>query len=229
MICKGTRALNELESGKLLQSCGLNMVRSILLTEGSREELERAAAETGFPVVMKVLSDDILHKTDAGCVILNVGSTEKMQEAYKTILANARAFRADARIQGVLVQQMLPKGLEVLLGVSTDPQFGHVIMAGLGGVLVELLQAVSLRVLPITRTDAEEMIDETPLKKACEGLRGVRYDRGQLVSALLNLSELVQSHPEIREIDLNPLMLYGEGQKATGVDAVVVLENPEQV
>lgn len=108
------------------------------------------------------------------------------------------------------------------MGVSTDPQFGPVIMVGLGGVLVELLHAVSLRVLPITRADAEDMIDETPLAKACQGLRGQQYDREEIVQALLSLSRLVQEHPEIVEVDINPLMLYGDGRPATAVDAMVV-------
>ena len=119
---------------------------------------------------------------------------------------------------------MLPKGFEVLLGVSTDPQFGHVIMAGLGGVLVELLPAVSLRVLPITRQDAEDMIDETPLAKACQGLRGQQYRREEIVEALMCLSRLVEEHPEITEVDINPLMLYGDGRPATAVDAMVVMK-----
>jgi len=219
---EATKALNELESGRLLESCGIRMARSVLLTENQSGLLAQVAQELGFPVVMKVLSDDILHKTDAGCVVLNVGSVEEMGTAYETILSNAANHAPNARIQGILVQQMLPKGLEVLLGVGTDPQFGHVIMIGLGGILVELLQAVSLRVLPITRRDAEEMIDETPLKKACEGLRGVRYDREELVSALLSLSGLVEKHPDITEIDVNPLLLYGDGRSPAGVDAVVV-------
>lgn len=219
---KTARALNELESGRVLESCGIRMVHSMLLTDGRRELLEQAARELGFPVVMKVLSDDILHKTDAGCVVLDVGSVEAMESAYGAILQNAARYAPGARVQGVLVQQMLPKGLEILLGVSTDPQFGHVVMIGLGGILVELLQAVSLRVLPISRRDAEEMIDETPLKKACEDLRGVRYDREELVQALLSLSSLIEKNPNITEIDVNPLMLYGDGRPATGVDAVVV-------
>ena len=145
-----------------------------------------------------------------------------MKAAYEEILANAKKGAPNARIQGVLVQQMLPKGFEVLLGISTDPQFGRVIMVGLGGIYVELLQAVSLRILPITRTDALQMLEETPLAKACEGLRGVTYDREEIVDALMNLSRLAVSHPEITEIDINPFVLFGDGRKAAGVDAMVV-------
>ena len=168
---KNTVALNERDSSSLLSSCGVRMVASVLLDKPDRAAFEAASRQLGFPVAMKVLSDDILHKTDVGCVVLNVTDVDGMQAAYDTIMANAAKNAPGARVQGVLAEQMLPKGFEVLLGVSTDPQFGHVIMAGLGGVLVELLHAVSLRVLPITRQDAEDMIDETPLAKACQGLR----------------------------------------------------------
>lgn len=216
-------ALNELESGELLRSCGINMVQSVTLRDCEEKTLLETAERLGFPVVMKVLSDDILHKTDVGGVRLNIGSTAEMKAAYESILEQVAARVPEARIQGVLVQQMLPKGLEVLLGVSTDPQFGHVIMVGLGGVLVELLKAVSLRILPIRRQDALEMIRETPLKKVCEeGLRGVQYDQEELVKALLSLSRLIEEHPEISEVDLNPLVLFGDGRKAVGVDAMVI-------
>lgn len=221
---KNTVALNERDSSSLLSSCGVRMVASVLLDKPDRAAFEAASRQLGFPVAMKVLSDDILHKTDVGCVVLNVTDVDGMQAAYDTIMANAAQNAPGARVQGVLAQQMLPKGFEVLLGVSTDPQFGHVIMAGLGGVLVELLHAVSLRVLPITRQDAEDMIDETPLAKACQGLRGQQYRREEIVEAQMCLSRLVEEHPEITEVDINPLMLYGDGRPATAVDAMVVMK-----
>lgn len=221
---KNTVALNERDSSSLLSSCGVRMVASVLLDKPDRAAFEAASRQLGFPVAMKVLSDDILHKTDVGCVVLNVTDVDGMQAAYDTIMANAAKNAPGARVQGVLAEQMLPKGFEVLLGVSTDPQFGHVIMAGLGGVLVELLHAVSLRVLPITRQDAEDMIDETPLAKACQGLRGQQYRREEIVETLMCLSRLVEEHPEITEVDINPLMLYGDGRPATAVDAMVVMK-----
>lgn len=221
---KNTVALNERDSSSLLSSCGVRMVASVLLDKPDRAAFEAASRQLGFPVAMKVLSDDILHKTDVGCVVLNVTDVDGMQAAYDTIMANAAQNAPGARVQGVLAEQMLPKGFEVLLGVSTDPQFGHVIMAGLGGVLVELLHAVSLRVLPITRQDAEDMIDETPLAKACQGLRGQQYRREEIVEALMCLSRLVEEDPEITEVDINPLMLYGDGRPATAVDAMVVMK-----
>ena len=218
------KAYNEIESAAYLAENGICMVKSRILTEGSAEEIAAAAAELGFPAVMKILSDDILHKTDAGCVVLNIRSEEEMAAAYEKIMANALAFRADARLQGVVAEQMIPSGLEALVGVSTDPQFGQVLMVGLGGVLVELLKAVSLRVIPVSRADAEEMLDETPLAQACKGLRGSVYNREEIIDILMKVSAMVEKDPAIREIDINPLMLYGDGRPATAVDAVVIRE-----
>lgn len=218
------RVLNELESGRLLSQYGIPVVQSVVLTLGEEMVLTEIAKKLGFPVAMKILSDDIQHKTDLGCVRLQINSVAEMSEAYEEILANAKAGAPEANIQGVLVQQMLPRGFEVLLGVSTDSQFGPVIMVGLGGIYVELLQAVSLRMLPIDRQDAKQMIEETPLEKIYrEGLRGVQYDREELIEALLCLSRLVSEHPEIVEIDVNPFVLFGDGKKAVGVDAMVVV------
>lgn len=217
-----TLALNELDSAKLLQSYGINTVKSELIDNGRRDTLDRVAVELGFPVVMKIVSGDILHKTDIGCVVLNITDVDAMERAYRTIIENATKNVPGAIIQGVVVQQMLPKGFEVLLGVSTDPQFGQVIMTGLGGTLVELLKAVSMRLVPITREDALDMIAETPLQIACAGLRGVQYDREEIVEALLNLSHMADVNPDVTEVDINPLLLYGDGRKATAVDAVVV-------
>jgi succinyl-CoA synthetase beta subunit len=219
---ENTISLNELDSAKLLQSYGINTVQSELIDNCRRDTLDRVAAKLGFPVVMKIVSGDILHKTDVGCVILNITDIDAMERAYLTIMGNAARNVPGAVIQGVVVQQMLPKGFEVLLGVSTDPQFGQVLMTGLGGTLVELLKAVSMRLVPITREDALDMIAETPLQKACSGLRGVQYDREEIVEALLNLSRMAEENSDITEVDINPLLLYGDGRKATAVDAVVV-------
>lgn len=221
------KAYNEIESAKYLADNGICTVKSMILTEGTEAEFASAAAELGFPAVMKILSDDILHKTDAGCVVLNIRSEQEMAAAYGRIMENALAYKADARIQGVVAEQMIPPGLEALVGVSTDPQFGQVLMVGLGGVLVELLKAVSMRIIPVSRADAEEMLDETPLAQACKGLRGTVYDREEIIDILLKVSAMVEKDPAIREIDINPLMLYGDGRKATAVDAVVIREVQE--
>lgn len=218
------KAYNEIESAKYLANNGICTVKSVILTAGTKEEISLAAAELGFPAVMKILSDDILHKTDAGCVVLNLRSEKDMETAYERIMANALAFKPDANIQGVVAEEMIPQGLEALVGVSTDPQFGQVLMVGLGGVLVELLKAVSMRVIPVSRDDAEEMLDETILAQACKGFRGTVYDREEIIDILLKVSAMVEKDPAIREIDINPLMLYGNDRKATAVDAVVIRE-----
>lgn len=222
------KAYNEIESAKYLAENGICTVKSVVLTQGTAEELEKAAAELGFPAVMKILSDDILHKTDAGCVVLGINSVQEMQSAYRRILENARKYKPDARIQGVVAEQMIPAGLEALVGVSTDPQFGRVLMVGLGGIMVELLKAVSLRVIPVTRYDAEEMLDETPLAEACRGLRGTVYNRVEIIDILMKVSAMAENDPALREIDINPLMLYGDGRPATAVDAVVIRETDDQ-
>ena len=222
MMSEKILALNELEASRFMEKYGINMVQSAVITDCDEKSISEVVDKLGFPMVMKILSDDILHKTDVGCVALGIRSMEEMKDAFEKIMNNAKTNVPGAKIQGILVEQMMPSGLEVLMGVSTDPQFGHVIMVGMGGIMVELLKAVTLRVLPITRGDAEDMIDETPLRKAFEGLRGVKYDREELVKALLNLSKMVEENPDIKEIDVNPFLLYGEGKKATGVDALIV-------
>ena len=200
-------------------------MKSVVLTEGSDATLKQTAEDLGFPVVMKVLSDDILHKTDLGCRLPgNPFCGRNAWGLWRPLWRTPAKNAPSARVQGVVVQQMLPKGFEVLLGVSTDPQFGQVQIVGLGGIYVEPLKAVSMRMVPISRADAEQMIDETPLKMVCKGLRGVHYNREEIVETLLNLSKLCQKHPEIREVDVNPFILYGD-RKATAVDAMVILED----
>ncbi len=221
------RAYNEMDSAKYLSENGIPVVKSVVLTEGSDIELSDVSEKLGFPLVMKILSDDILHKTDAGCVKLNIVSTDEMKLAYAEIIANAKAYKPDAVIQGVVCEQMIPTGLEALIGVSTDPQFGQVVMVGLGGVLVELLKAVSMRVIPVSKHDAEEMIDETPLGIACNGYRGSTYNKDELVDLILRVSDMVERDPAIREVDINPLMIYGDGRNAVAVDAVVIREVEE--
>ncbi len=218
------RTLNELEAARLLSSHGVHMTTSILCTE--RDELRRIAEDIGFPLVMKVLSADIPHKTDAGCVRLSIRTVEEMETAYDTILKNALRNAPEAHIDGVLVQRMMPPGIQVIFGVNRDPQFGPVVVFGLGGIYVELLKAVGMRLLPITRADALEMIEETPLAGILQGARGTDYDREEVIGVLLGLSALLDEHPEIREIDINPFLLYERGGDAScSVDAVVILDD----
>lgn len=217
------RTLNELDASGLLSSHGIPMTESILCRE--RVRLPEIADILGFPVVMKVLSADIQHKTDAGCVRLSIGSLAEMETAYDEILASASKNAPLARIDGVIVQRMQTEGLQVIFGVNRDQQFGPIVVFGIGGIYVELLKAISMRLLPITRTDALEMIEETPFAKIFQGVRGKHYDKEEVVTVLLSLSKLLGEHPEIREIDINPFILYEQNSaKCCGVDALVVMD-----
>jgi len=215
-----SRFLNELDAKNLLASYGLPMAKSAV--GHCAQEARRLAMEMGFPVVMKVLSPDILHKTDAGCVVLGVREPREAEEAYSRILDNARAYDPGAKVDGVLIQEMAPAGLEIILGVKKDPQFGPVVMVGTGGIYVEVFKDIALRLLPITRLDAVEMLEETKLCEMVRGARGRTCDEEALIRALLCLSDAVSSNPEIEEIDINPFFLYEKG--ARGVDALIKLE-----
>ncbi len=180
------------------------------------------ASGMGFPVVMKIVSPDILHKTEAGGVIVGVKSADEAVEAYDTILANAKKYKADAKVDGVQVQQMLKGGQEVIVGAVTDGSFGKLVAFGLGGVLVEVLKDITFRLAPATRSDALSMLDGI---QAAEMLKGVRggdaVDRDALAALIVNVSELVSDFPEISEMDLNPVFATKEGAVAADVRIVV--------
>lgn len=188
---------------------------------------EKEAAEfsenIGFPVVLKIVSPEIIHKSDAGGVKVNLKNKNEVQNAYIKILENTKKYSSKARIYGVLIQEMAPQSTEVIVGAIKDPQFGQTLMFGLGGIFVELLKDVTFRIAPITREDAEEMITEV---KAFPILKGYRNtpptDISAIVEILLNTSKLVMDYPEIKELDLNPILAYKKGAKI--VDARITLE-----
>jgi acetyl-CoA synthetase (ADP-forming) len=199
----------------------------IPVTEFAVAESEAAAVQAaeriGYPVVLKILSPDIIHKSDAGGVLMNLRTAEEVRAAYKSILANARKYKPDSRIVGVVVQEFAPAGIEVIIGSVKDPQFGPALMFGLGGIFVEILKDVSFRVAPITAYDAEEMIKEIKGFPILAGARGKEAsDIDALVKILLQVSKLVTEHPEISQLDLNPIFSYPKG--ATCVDARIILE-----
>jgi acyl-CoA synthetase (NDP forming) len=211
--------LNELDANKLLSGYKIPMAKSLLCKD--EEDAVKAAIELGYPVVMKILSSDILHKTDAGCVFVGVKNGRELRAAFQTILANAKAYKADADIDGILLQEMAEKGLEMIVGMKLDPQFGPVIMAGNGGIYVEVYKDVTLRLLPIGRQDAEKMLKETKIHKIIGGMRGTVYDEEAVIDVLLKVSKLVMENPDIEEIDINPLFIYEKGLGAKGVDALI--------
>ncbi|WP_394265766.1 acetate--CoA ligase family protein [Anaerotignum sp.] len=216
-----SKFLNELEAKELLSAYGIPMASSQLAK--TKEEAGKMAKETGFPVVMKVLSADIQHKTDAGCVFIGVKTQEEAESVFETILEHAHTYNPKAVIDGVLIQEMAPAGLEVIVGMKKDPQFGPVILVGSGGIFVEVFQDVSMRLVPLTPQDAKEMLQETKLYQMIQGARGAVYDEVVLVDILLKVSELLRQRPDIEELDINPLFLYEKGKGAKGVDALIRL------
>jgi acyl-CoA synthetase (NDP forming) len=189
----------------------------------NKEEATEFAEQLGFPVVLKIVSPDIIHKSDAGGVIVNLKSVVEVQEAYGQILENAKKYNAAARIVGVLVQEMAPQSTEVIVGALKDPQFGQTLMFGLGGIFVEILKDVVFRVAPITREDAEEMMTEVKAYPLLKGYRNTPpADLNAIADILLNTSRLMMDNPEVKELDLNPIMAYEKGAKT--VDARIILE-----
>jgi acyl-CoA synthetase (NDP forming) len=189
----------------------------------TEEAALKFADEIGYPVVLKIVSPDILHKSDVGGVIINLRSTDEVKDAYRKIITNVKKHKADAEIVGIFVQEMAPKSTEVIIGATKDPQFGPALMFGLGGVFVEVLEDVTFRIAPITERDAREMITEVKAYPLLTGYRGQPpADIDTIISILLNTSKLVMDHQEIKELDLNPIIVYEKGAKT--VDARIILE-----
>jgi acetyl coenzyme A synthetase (ADP forming)-like protein len=188
----------------------------------SAAEAGKLAAGMGFPVVMKIVSPDILHKTEAGGVLVGVKSAEEASKAYDTILANAKKYKADAKIDGIQVQQMLKGGQEVIVGAVTDGSFGKLVAFGLGGVLVEVLKDVTFRLAPTTKDEALSMLDGIQAAEMLKGVRGGEaVNRDALAKLIVGISELVSDFPEISEMDLNPVFATAQGAIAADVRIVV--------
>ncbi len=199
----------------------------ITVTKFNVAKTEKEAVEipekAGFPVVLKVVSPDIIHKSDAGGVVVNLKSGDEVKAAYNRILENAKKYKADAKIVGVLVEEMAAQSTEVIIGSVKDPTFGPTLMFGLGGIFVELLKDVTFRIAPITEQEAAEMIVEVRAFPLLNGYRNTPpADVKAIVNLLVNVSKLVTEHPEIKELDLNPVMAYPQGAKT--VDARIILE-----
>ncbi|KKM10090.1 hypothetical protein SY88_15735 [Clostridiales bacterium PH28_bin88] len=216
------RALTERESKKVLQAYGIPVTREGLATTAT--EAGDLAEEIGFPVCVKVESPQIMHKTEARAIRLNLSSREEVEEAFQEVVANARSYNPAAEIKGAVVQEMVGQGTEVIVGVNNDSPFGPVIMFGLGGIFVEVLKDVSRRIAPLSKADAEEMIAEI---KGYPLLRGVRgrppADRDALVDALLKVSRMaVELREDISELDINPLIVLPQGQGVRVADALLI-------
>ncbi|HEY1858000.1 acetate--CoA ligase family protein [Acidocella sp.] len=209
------------EAKAICDAYGITVPREALAT--SADEAAARAADMGFPVVLKIVSRDILHKTEAGGVLVGLKSVDEVRAGYDTILANAKAYNANAEIAGVQVQQMLTSGQEVIIGAVTDDSFGKLVAFGMGGILVEVLKDITFRLAPIDKDEALGMIDGI---QAAEMLRGVRggepADRAALADMIARVSRLVDDFPEIAELDLNPVFAMANG--AIAADVRIVLD-----
>lgn len=220
---EGRNLLTEIEAKQLLKQAGVNVVETRLAASG--DEAVAISRELGFPIVLKIASADVVHKTDAGGVKLGLRTSKQVANAYDDIMKSVKSKFPAAKIQGVSVQKMARPGVEVIVGMSKDPQFGPVIMFGLGGVWVEILKDVSFRIVPLERRDAREMIQEIKGRPLLEGYRGQEpADIANLEELIMNVSSFVEQHPEVKELDLNPIFAYKDG--AVAVDARIVLETP---
>jgi acyl-CoA synthetase (NDP forming) len=224
----GQATLSESESKRLLAAWGVGHARERLVA--SVEEAVEAAEQLGFPVVLKVDSPDIPHKTEAGVVRLKLGDAAQVRSVYAEILASAKAYAPQARISGVSVQEMVADGVEVIIGVSRDPQLGPVLLFGSGGVMVEVYNDVALRRCPITRAEAREMIDEVKGARLLRGFRGrPAADVAALEDTLVRVSHFaVHMDGHLAELDVNPVMVLPEGRGVKAVDALVVLSGAQR-
>jgi acetyl-CoA synthetase (ADP-forming) len=212
--------LFEHEAKMLCSLYGIPITKiEVVKTEDAAVE---AAKKIGFPIVLKIVSAQVLHKSDAGGVVVGIADEKGIREGYQRIISNIKKNVPAAVIDGILVQEMAPKGTEIIIGSAVDATFGPTIMFGLGGIFVEILKDVSFRLVPITKDDAWEMLDEIKAKKMLDGPRGTaKADKETIVDALLSVSKMLMECPEIKELDMNPILVYEKGARA--VDARVIL------
>lgn len=218
---QGRTILTEIEAKQVFTEVGISTTGTVLAS--SQKEAVALSEKIGFPVVLKVASPDITHKTDAGGVKVGLKNKAEVRKAYREIMASVRPKYPGAKIDGVSVQDMARPGTEIIIGMFKDPQFGPVIMFGLGGIFVEVLKDVSFRISPIVRRDAAEMIAEIKGYALLQGYRGHEPAHiPSLEDILLKVSDFVEKTPGIKEIDLNPVFAYKDS--AVAVDARIVLE-----
>jgi acetyltransferase len=219
-VCADGRCLLTLsEARDIFELLGIPMSKSRLAT--TEAEAVQLSEELGFPLAMKISSKDIVHKTEAGGVKLEISDSEEAKKVFNKIVANVKNFKPDARIEGVVLDQMI-RGPEVIIGVSSDPQFGPMVMFGIGGTMVEVYKDVTFRLVPLTKIDALEMIEEIQGKAAYQGARGMpEADPNELAELIVKVSDAVRLHPDIKELDINPLIVSKDGLIA--VDARILL------
>ncbi len=220
---EGRVTIGDTEAREVLEAYGIPLPKAGLAA--TADEAVTLAESIGYPVVMKIASPDILHKSDIGGIKLNITSASEVRDAFDLLVYRGTRYMPDATIWGCQVQQMAKGGREVIIGVNRDPQFGPLIMFGLGGIYVEALKDVTFRVAPIDRRQATEMLGEIRSYKLLRGLRGEKpSDQPAIVDTLLRISQLVTDFPEVVELDINPLMVFEQGKGVLGIDARMALK-----
>jgi 4-hydroxybutyrate---CoA ligase (ADP-forming) len=218
----GRSNLLEEEGYEVLEAYGFPTPKSILCT--TEQECMNAANQIGYPLVMKIVSPDIIHKSDAGGVKVGIKTDDELKNSFRTITENALKYKSDAKIKGVIVQEMVKSAKETILGASQDPTFGPVIMFGLGGIYVEVLKDVVFRIAPVDEQEAINMVESIKTIKLLKGVRGEKSSDLRAISdSLQRLSQLVVDFPEIKEFDINPLLVLEVGKGARVVDARIIL------
>jgi len=217
---KEKRSLLETEAKELLKEYGIPVPNFKLIK--SENEIIGLAKEINFPIVMKIVSPDIIHKTDAGGVKVGIKDEKEAELAYQEIISKVKKYNKEAKIEGVIVYPMVLQGTEIIIGMMKDPHFGPVVMFGLGGIFVEVLKDISFRILPIEERDAGEMITGIKGYEILKGARGnPPRDIQAIKEVLLKVSKLTTENPEINEIDLNPIFVFEKGLQV--VDARMIL------
>ena len=214
------KTLNVADSKKLLEKHGLKFVDSILCA--SVDAAMVAANNVGYPVAMKIVSDDISHKTDVGGVEVGIRNDRDLEEAFRRMMNSVKKKMPKAKVKGVMIQSMVEDGVNVFVGGKRDPQFGQVVVFGLGGIFVEVMEDVSFRLAPITRKDAMDMMAETKGFKILDGYRGKSYDIEALAQILVKVSKMLEKRKDIVEMDINPVIALRKG--AVAVDARIVVD-----
>ncbi|MCS7135017.1 MAG: acetate--CoA ligase family protein [Candidatus Aenigmarchaeota archaeon] len=213
---KGRRNLTENEAMQILSKYGIKVVNGSVVKKF--EEAVQIAEKVGYPIVLKIVSKDVLHKTNVGGVIVNINSSEELETAYNKLLKNAKSLNIS--LEGVFVQKMLKGYYEVIVGGKRDKVFGPTVMFGLGGIFVEVLEDISLRIAPIDLKEAVKMIEETKAVKILKGVRGEKANINEIAKTLTRVSRIMVENPEIAELDINPLMVKDE---AIATDARIIL------
>lgn len=208
------------ESRKILELAGIPL-NKMHMAKNLEDGIEKAN-NLGYPIVLKVVSEEVIHKSDSGGVKVGIISEDDLRESYEDMMQSVKEYYPDAKILGVSIEEMV-KGVELLIGINTDLQFGKMIAFGIGGVFVEVYKDVSFRLIPVTKQDIEEMMDEIEGKKMLDGYRGMPVvNKEELVLLILKISKLIEENPSIKEMDLNPVVGTEDGLKA--IDARIILE-----